>query len=462
MQPQGKRSARATLGWDKPGWLVTFVLCLLPVVFWLGSQSQGPNFDSSYFALTSLGQIAGLVGITLYSLNLIYATRLRFLEDWFGGLNRVYIAHHIIGGLALVLLALHPMFLVGRYVGTSIESAAQQVLPSLKLENLDFSAKILNQEWAVFFGTVAFFGLVFLMILTFYVKLPYRLWLFTHKFLGVFLFIGGLHVFFINSTVSSNYWLRYYVLGMVVLGLLAFIYKTLLSRILVRKYKYKVGRVVTASGAKVAHIILEPIKTSVSYQPGQFLFIKFPKSKGVKKEWHPFSISSSPADGKIRISAKQLGDFTKSLGQLKVGDPAYIEGAYGRFSYRFHKNPNQIWVAGGIGITPFLSMARELNPKHNYKIDLYYCVNTTSEMIDTNSLKRAIGVKKDGLRVFPYVQAKHQQHITAHYISQKSGAIKNKDVYICGPPAMMRSLKKQLKALGVKSKNIHSEEFSLS
>jgi predicted ferric reductase len=461
MQPQGERSARATIGWDKPGWPVTIILCLVPVAFWLGTVNLDTSFNTLYSSLTSLGQLAGLVGIVMYALNLIYATRLRFLEDWFGGLNRVYIAHHILGGLALVLLALHPMFLVARYISTSVVGAAEQILPRLSLDTLDFSAKFFDQEWAVFFGSVAFFGLVFLLVLTLYVKLPYRLWLLTHKFLGVFFFIAGLHVLFISSTVSTNSWLRYYILGLVVLGLIAYTYKTLLGKILIRKYKYIVDKVGIASKSKVSHIILKPEKTPISYLPGQFLFIKFPGSKGVKKEWHPFSISSSPADGKIRVSAKALGDFTDSLAYIKVGDMAILEGAYGRFSYYFHNNPKQIWVAGGIGITPFLSMARELSPKHNYKIDLYYCVNSAAEMIDAGSLKRAINIKHGGLRVIPYVGDRQPTHISAEYIKKNSKGLKGKDIYLCGPPPMMKSLRHQLRAQGVANKNIHSEEFSL-
>ena len=461
MQPQGRRSAKNTFGWNKPGWLVTIVLCLAPVAFWLGSVNLETAFSTRYTALTSLGQIAGLVGITMYGLNLIYSTRLRFLEDWFGGLNRVYIAHHIIGGLALVLLALHPLFLVSRYIGQSITAAAEQLLPRLKITELSIKNGALNQEWAVFFGTVAFFGLVFLLILTFYVELPYRLWLFTHKFLGAFFFIAGLHVLFVSSTISTNYWLRYYILTIVGLGLIAYIYKTLLGRILVRNYKYVVDKITINDNASVTNVILRPLATPVSFAPGQFLFIKFTNSKGVKKEWHPFSISSAPADGKLRISAKALGDFTNSLKEVKTGDKALIEGAYGRFSYRYHKNHKQIWVAGGIGITPFLSMARELNPKHKLNIELYYCVNNRGEMIDTVSLKRAIGIKKGGVKVIPYILDQHKKHISAAYIVEKSGSLKNKDIYICGPPAMMSSLRNQFKAAGVSNNNIHSEEFSL-
>ena len=80
--------------------------------------------------MLAIGRVTGLVGMVMYALNLIYSTRLRFLEHFFGGLNRVYIAHHTLGGLALVLLAIHPLALSLRYITTNLKQAALLLVPN--------------------------------------------------------------------------------------------------------------------------------------------------------------------------------------------------------------------------------------------------------------------------------------------------------------------------------------------
>jgi predicted ferric reductase len=207
---------------------------------------------------------------------------------------------------------------------------------------------------------------------------------------------------------------------------------------------------------------MKPVGERMSYKPGQFIFIRFAKS-GTKlsKEWHPFSISSGDKDGLLQVSVKGLGDYTNSLMQIKNGAVAKIEGAYGRFSYNNFKNMNQIWVAGGIGITPFISMAKSL-PDSGYKIDLYYSVKTVSELIDWEKLYGAAMVSNNNFRVMPYMGDRTREHLTADFIEKNSGSLHGKDIFICGPPPMMQSLRKQFKTKGVPGARIHSEEFAMS
>ncbi len=474
MQPSNNRSTLTNFRLDTiAGWIVTGIVCGLPVLMWMQIHPLGSLHGGLADVLLSTGQLTGLVGLVMYALNLVYATRLRFLERLFGGLNRVYIAHHILGGLALLFLAFHPMLLALRYATFSLYEAAMLLLPNgltplsaLFNSSADAHQLVLDQ-WAVFFGIIAFWGMVVLLVITFFVKLPYKIWLFTHKFLGVAFFFAGLHVLFIASDVSRHAMIRYYILGWTVLGILAFVYRTLLGRILIRRYTYRV-KDAAIEGGNVTQLLMEPAGTlKMSYKPGQFVFIRFldGSSYGVGTEWHPFSISSSPGDKQLRISVKALGDFTNALANITQGAIAEIEGAYGRFTYTNYRNKKQIWVAGGIGITPFLSMAKSITPNDGYDIDLYYSVKSTSELIDWDTLKNIEitqkGNQKGSFRVIPFV-AETQGFLTVDYIAKQSKGLDGKDVFMCGPPPMMKSLRKQLKAQGVVGSRVHTEEFSMS
>jgi len=122
---------------------------------------------------------------------------------------------------------------------------------------------------------------------------------------------------------------------------------------------------------------------------------------------------------------------------------------------RFPKD--QIWIAGGIGIAPFLGMARDLASGPDYKITLYYCAKTEDEMMFFGELMD-IAARNSNFKVIGFCQNK-EGFLTASAIKATSGDFLNKDILLCGPPAMMSDLRKQLVSAGLANKNIHSEEF---
>ena len=114
---------------------------------------------------------------------------------------------------------------------------------------------------------------------------------------------------------------------------------------------------------------MTPVARPLEFQSGQFLYATF-QQDGIPHESHPFTISSAPGR-ELRIAVKRFGDFTSLLMQLRPGARAQLEGPFGSFRLIGDPAHTQTWIAGGIGITPFLSWARSLD--HPIPIDLYYC-----------------------------------------------------------------------------------------
>jgi predicted ferric reductase len=425
------------------GWFLVLLFSLFPVVLWILSPSFIPRFSSFSVSMSNIGQLAGLIGAAMFAINLMLSTRLKFIEKLFFGLNRVYYRHSQLGQIAFILLLFHPLFLLPKYAGNSFYKAALFLLPGNNLP--------------VNFGWLALVGMILLIIATLYIPLKYNFWKVSHKFFGLFFFLASLHIWFIPSDVSHYLPLRIYMLGISLVGLSAYIYYTLLGKFFVKKFDYTV-KSVNILNSKVVNIEMEPLQKRLQFNPGQFVFVSF-NGERISSESHPFSITSSPDSNSISVTAKKLGDYTEKLGNLPVGTKAKIEGPFGVFSYNISENNRQIWIAGGIGITPFISMAKSLKLGDDYNIDLYYCLKNESEAVYLNELKKISFSLNGKFKIIPYY-SDSRGYINADVIERQSVKLGNKDIFICAPPTMIESLKMQLKEKGISKKFIYSEEFS--
>jgi predicted ferric reductase len=426
------------------GWLITITLCVFTVGLWYIERPGINPFRTTPLALTSLAQVSGLIGLVLFSLSLFLSGRFSFTENLFGGMNRVYIAHHQMGGISFILLMLHPLFVASSYLPLSLKRAAMQLLPSAV-------------NWEQNLGIASLLCLMALMIITFYVTIPYQLWRLTHKFMGAAFFFGAVHSLFIPSTISRFLPLKIFILSICVPAVLAYLYRTVLGRFFIRRYMYVVESVKNI-GNQTIEMLLHPADLPMVYSPGQFLFINFPRNS-ILKEVHPFSISSSPTNPLLQVSAKALGDYTTKLLDLKPGDIAQVEGPYGRFTYFNFKNKLQVWIAGGIGITPFLSMANSLSPE--YSAILYYCAKDEAEAVYSPQLQQ-LAQTKPNLKFVPFY-SKTQGRISAEvFVKDLGPEFRKYDFFICGPPPMMNSLRSGLNKKGIPQYRIHTEEFNIN
>jgi predicted ferric reductase len=427
-------------------YLITGFVLLGVYLFYVAASPL--NFTTWFSFFGILGRVTAIAGIILFAISFVLSTRLRFVENLFGGLNRVYIAHHLVASIAFILLLIHPLGLAFRYLGTDNLEAARQLMIRFSPFELDVNL-----------GLAALWILIFLMIITIYIKLPYQLWLTTHKFMGVAFLLGGLHTYLIPSTVSTNNLLRFYVLAWCFIGLGAFAYRTLFGKFIIKKRL----ATVTATHKEGGNVSVITLNTNdgkpLDFKPGQFVFVRF-LVYGLNKEVHPFSIATFVPPNGIQLGIKKLGDFTGRVEDLHVGTEAEIEGAFGGFNYQKTNNKRQLWIAGGIGITPFLAMVQSLHDKKEYDVKLVYSVKEPGEMIGKQltdymqnnanfKLVEFIGSQQNG------------KFLDVNYIAQNVPDYTSRDIFICGPPPMMKGLRTQLVKQGVPNNNIHTEEFSL-
>ena len=425
----------------KVGILAILILVLVPFGRWLFIEPINYRFFNFIATMTSIGQVLGIIGFSLFSINLILSVRLKIVERFFYGLNNIYNFHHKIGALSFVFLLFHPLCLVFSYLSVSLKSAADFFIP---FNNIP-----------VTYGSLALIIMTILIVLTFYIKLKYHTWKFSHKFMVLAFIFVLLHLVYIPSDISRDGFLRVYLLVLGLIGLGFGFYQAFLRKLFNFNLVYNLKKI-NILNSQVVELELEPRTRRLKFSPGQFIFIRF-LSGSISTESHPFSISSGSSTDNLQIVVKSLGDFTDKLKNLQTGLPVSIEGPYGKFSHLNILNKNQVWVAGGVGITPFLSMARSLTDD-SYHIDLYYCTNKPEEAVLMAELKE---IEANGkIRIIPWYSSE-KGYLSAKIISELSPDIQNKDILLCGPAPLMFDLKEQLLKLDIKRKNIHFENFQL-
>lgn len=416
-------------------WVVLLV-CLFPLILWLFVPQAEHKFTKSIL-LVNLGQMSALVGICMMSANFVLSTRLKFLDRYFNGLNMVYLRHSQLGQIAFILLLFHPLLLLPKYASTA-HQAVRFLLP--------VNGFAQNLGW---FGLVT---MVILIVLTLYLRPRYDTWKSLHKFMGLALLLGGLHSQLVPNDLTLFSPLRVYILTVTVLGLAAFTYHTMLGAKLAQKYMYKVVK--TAKLAPdIIEITLAPVGSGPKFAPGQFVFISFINSS-VGNESHPFSLTKI-ANQTISLAIKQDGDYVTKLTNLQAGDKLTLEGPFGAFNYIDSTYKTQIWIAGGIGITPFVSLAATLRDHPDYTVTLVYAVKNRTQAVYAKLLESIPNLTI----YYHFSQTQGRTDITK--IGERIGGLAHKEILLCAPPAMIGILKSQLSALGIDAKLIHSEEFSL-
>ena len=420
--------------------IVIVILSFIPIIVWAFMQPLGIRFFDLFSTINSIGQILGLVGMVLFSINLILAGRFKFLDKYFNGLDKVYVNHSKLGAISFSMLLFHPLFLVVKYLLISTREAGLFFVPFINMP--------------ITWGIISLALMIILMSLTFYIKLKYNIWKISHKFMVVVFAFAILHTFFVSSDVSRNDLLRYYILSLAIVGFVVSVRQSFFNNT-IKKFKYKVKNIKQLNES-VLEIEMEAFDLKMIFNPGQFAFFKFIGDQ-VGSESHPFSISSSILEDNIKITVKNLGDYTSTLLNLKIGDTVLIDGPYGNFSYKKIQNKKQIWIAGGIGITPFLSMAKSIEDE--YDVDLYYSVKENKEGVYMNELQE-ISQKSPNFK-FNLWSASLNGFLNAGVVANLSKGLDSKDIFLCGPPVFMESLKNQFLTLGVDISKIHYENFNL-
>lgn len=425
---------------------VYLLLCLIP----MGISLLPPTPTSRGFWV-ELGVALGLVGVGMLGVQFVLTARFSSISRSLGH-DAMLRFHRIVGTTAAVCVLAHPLVLIAaepRYAG--------------------FFDPRTNLPRAVALSavTVAIIAIIFLSFWRRRLTMSYEWWRLTHALLAGFIMLVALaHIFQVDHYSDPIHKkIAFIIVTAVPLALLAHI--RLLRPWLNRKRPWRVDAV-EEEIPRTWSVTLSPRDhPGFSFRPGQFAWVTFADTPMVLRQ-HPFTIASSAERPEhIRFSIKHLGDFTGSIGGIPVGSTAYLEGPAGNFIPP-PETPGVVFLAGGIGITPALSIIRTaIDRDDQRRIHLFYATETLEKAAFRDELARAAETINLSVTHVPEKPPEGwtgpSGFINADTIREHlpPEAIEQHTFMICGPAPMMDAVESALLNLGVSRTRIRAERFDM-
>lgn len=380
---------------------------------------------------TMLGGIAFL----LITFSIVLSTRLTVFETLLGGLDRVYQVHKVAGVSAGLFVLVH-FFGVPKELPPGVDPIANPMVPSAPM------------------GMLALIVLVISLALALNRKISYSRWRPMHKLMGLVYFLVIAHfmsapaVFFDKVSASG-----FMLMAAAVIGVPAFFYS-----IFGMNKRTALSFTIESVNAleRATEIVLRPDDKMLDFKPGQFAFVEI-QGKGWS-EPHPFTISSAPGEDRLRFTIKVLGDWTRKVREeLHPGKTVQVRGPYGCFDTT-KAGTKQIWLAGGIGLTPFLSSLRAMTPGDNREVHLVYAARDFRDAIFLEEIQARIA-ELGNVTLVPLF-SDEGNFARVDIMKQKlPDPLDTYDYFMCGPKPMVNGLMADLQKEGVARRRIHTEAF---
>jgi predicted ferric reductase len=397
--------------------------------------AQVPGETRLTLATVSLS--SGVTAVSLMGAAALLGSRWKFTESLFGGLDRVYLAHKWLGVWALAFASLHFVF---KADSGAWDTASIVTLPS-------FYMRLVRQ--------LSFVALMLIVLLALNRKIPYHVWRWWHKLSGPLFLIVILHWLTFDSPITLNSAAGAWLATVSVLGVSGAAYKLLLYPFLSHHAEYHVVAVSPGSGA--LHLEMAPSKNAVRFEAGQFAFIRM-KEDGLR-EPHPFTIASTgDTQGHVHFMIRSLGDYTQKLTrETKVGMFADIYAPFGRF-----KRPKaaecEVWIGGGVGISPFIGWLGDGSAGHFDKVTLFYFFTPGREFPESSVLVDL--ARQRGAECLPVSSGVTSDVFTGRFseIVRSAGA-NAVDIRFCGPIGLLKAIRVLMRQHRIPDANLKYEYF---
>jgi predicted ferric reductase len=403
-------------------------------------------------ALAAAGQLAALYGTYAALLAVLLMSRAPWLDQALG-MDRLARLHRWLGFATVWLLVAHAVlttagFALGDGVGLLEETGT--LLATFPFVLLAAA------------GLALFVAVALSSIRAARRRLAYETWFGTHLYVYLAVALASAHQVVVGSDFAADpvaraYWIALYVVAFLPLVLHRVVGPVVTSA----RHRLRVANVVPEVPGIVSIYLTGRDLDALAARAGQYVLVRFLTVDGWYRA-HPFSLSAAPNGRFLRITVKDLGDWTHRLQTVPVGTRVFIEGPYGILTGARRTRPKVLFVAGGVGIAPLRAMLESF-PAAAGDLALVYRARSWDEVVfraELDHLARARGATIRyvvGRRGTSGVPADPLGPAALHALVPDAA---DRDAYLCGPASLMREARASLLALGVADRRIHLENFA--
>ncbi len=369
------------------------------------------------------------------------------------GIDIIYYFHRFAAALALLMVFAHALII--------LVDAPAALLPRNPL----------HAPWHMTAGRLALLCFTAVVVTSLWrkqLRIEYDRWRIGHTLLataGLLLAFGHIDGagYSIEAPAKRMLWTAYTAFWVLLVAHIRLVRPWLLSRA-----PYQVVEV-RQETRDVWTLTVEPRRgAGIGFRPGQFAWLTARASPFQLKE-HPFSISSSPSQlPRIELTIKELGDFSSTIRDFRPGETVYVDGAYGVFTHeRYAAAPGFVFIAGGIGIAPIMSMLRTLAVEGDQRpLTLIYGNWTADRVVfrdEIDELRSRLNLNVVHVLQEPPPSWTGETGLISQEILERGlpSSRAGFEYFICGPNPMLHSVERSLSRLGVPFRKVHSEIFDM-
>jgi predicted ferric reductase len=451
--PSRDRAVRIVVG----ALLWAFVLGNVAAIVWLWVANHNLDFSfaPNWWATlwNRLGGLTGLLGGFLALVQVLLLARLPFLGRTIG-FDLLTLWHRWNGYLVIVLCVAHTVL--------AVEGRGMEV----NLSFLDELWGLLAHDLQVGMVTATIGLALFVLVTVTSVAivrrgLRYELWYWVHLTAYAGIALAWFHEIptggDINGAFHPNAETYWRVLFFGTIGLIV-VFRIVVPVAAAFFYRLRVAEV-AAEGPDVTSIrITGHHLRRLRPRPGQFLLWRFLTS-GFWWTSHPFSLSEAPDGRSLRISVKAVGDHTRKMRSIPVGTRVAAEGPYGAFTEAARRRSKALLIAGGIGITPVRALAETMEGD----LCVIYRVLSEEDIVFGDELAELSERRELTVRyvVGDHLSDEGRDLLSTAHLRELVPDIAERDVFLCGPPAMVAAIEGDVRRAGVPRRALHVERFAL-
>lgn len=428
-------------------WLFCYLgIATLPLLIAMGIARPEPRN-----LLVEMGSMLGLLGLGMLATQLIISGRHRWFASGVGQDNLLQF-HRRTGIAAWLFILAHPVLLMlgDRQFMAWLDPTEDALRASGVIAlALALTALIISSIWRMELG------------------LQYETWRTLHASLSLFVVAGGLGHALMGQHHTAGLLTQILLVGVISIPLVLLLESRLWRPYRLQKRPWRVVESEETRADSTDLILVADGHRGMTFKPGQFAWLTLGHSP-FSIQQHPFSMASSASQpGQLEFVIKEAGDFTRYLSTVKPGETAFLEGPYGVFTMDPTIQRRAVFIVGGIGITPILSMIRSrLDAQNHTPMWLIYANKSEQEIIMRDTLeaftqKLPLTVthvlsdpSDDWMGESGYVDG----DLLDEYLPEDAEDI---DYFVCGPPPMMDLVEPELKKRGVETRRLYSERFNL-